>query len=217
MTLRLPLPLTVRESPVRHAVVDQAHPVRWSPPPPAHWSGWEVRYDNDAERHKRSSRAFEKFPRNVARLLDTLTSDPVTAAIAEAFGFDFDHFSHDPTFHGGGLHVTGPGGHLNCHLDYDRHPTMDDCRRAVNLIAFLHDRWEPTWGGQFYLADPLGNPLVVIDPLPGRVIAFETTDLAYHGVLPVTGPADRVSLATYYLAPAGPQSTRLRALFLPSR
>lgn len=123
----------------------------------------------------------------------------------------------DPTMHGGGLHVTAPGGHLNCHLDYDRHPVLPGRRRALNVILFLHPAWEPGWGGEFYLADPLGRPVASLAPEPGAVVAFEVSDVSYHGVLPVTGPAERVSYAEYYLAPAGPEHTRERALFMPTR
>jgi hypothetical protein len=42
-------------------------------------------------------------------------------------------------------------------------------------------------------------------------------DLSYHGVEPITGPAERVSVAAYYLTPAAPANTRRRALFLPRR
>ena len=209
--------MPARSHPVKYAVVDDATEVRWANPHPPNWSGWEARYDNDVECGKRASRDFIAFPDDVLRLSGDLTSAPVTAAIADAFGFDPEQFVHDPTWHGGGVHVTEPGGWLNCHLDYALHPYIPDMRRAVNLIVFLHDRWEQGWGGEFYLADGHGKPVEIIEPRPGRAILFETSDVSYHGVLPVTGPMDRVSLAIYYLAPAGPETSRLRALFMPTR
>ena len=205
-----------RPQPVRYLILDRATPVRWKPFPPD-WSGWEARYDNDTERGKRTVRNLNLLSWDIVLLHNLLTSAPLVAAIAETFGFDHEQFIPDPTMHGGGIHVTAPGGWLNCHLDYDQHPHMPDCRRAVNLIAFLHEEWRSEWGGQFYLADRLGKPQVVIDPVPGRIIMFETSDASYHGVAEVTGPADRVSLALYYLAPSGPCHSRLRALFMPTR
>lgn len=42
--------------------------------------------------------------------------------------------------------------------------------------------------------------------------------MSYHGTEPTSADApDRVSLAAYYLSPARPGATRVRALFLPKR
>jgi len=118
-----------------------------------------------------------------------------------------------------------PGGWLNCHLDYDVHPYLPQYRRALNIVAFLHDEWDPAWGGQFYLADPFGNPTLLFPPLPGRVVAFEVSDWSYHGVLPISPKAkERVSAAVYYLFDAAHERKcdqrvriRKRAMFLPTR
>jgi len=123
----------------------------------------------------------------------------------------------DPTLHGGGLHVTVSGGFLGVHLDYDRHPKIPGKRRALNVIAFLHPEWKKAWGGALVLCDPAGTPVRRFYPNPGRVIAFEVSDLSYHGVEPVRGAAPRVSLAVYRLSEAGPFNTRRRALFMPNR
>lgn len=191
---------------------DFAEPIR-NPVPPADSPVWEARYDNDVERGKRTCRLVppEYQPtlnrmRGMAADLSGLLGYPVT---------------DDPTLHGGGLHVTAPGGHLSCHLDYDRHPREDECpnkRRAVNLIWFCHPEWHAQWGGEFYLADPMGVPRHRFYPWPGRLIVFEVGDLSYHGHLPTShDAADRVSLAVYFLNEATGTNTRRRALFLPTR
>lgn len=179
--------------------------------PGSEWDGWEARYDNDCERGKRTTRTL---PNWALAVMNRLHCSNTLRDCARRFGF---WGLPDPTLHGGGLHVTSPGGSLACHLDYDRHPHIQGKRRAVNLIVFTHPRWEADWGGEFYLADPMGKPVVTLSPQPGRLVAFETNDLSYHGVLPMTGPAERVSIAAYLLTDATPANTRQRALFLPVR
>jgi hypothetical protein len=184
--------------------------------PPAGDAVWEARYENDCERGKRTTRALRGWD---LTLLHRLQSPDTLRLCRDRFGFSA---LPDPYLWGAGLHVTEPGGFLQTHLDYSLNPDPHGLfgrprRRAVNLIAFCHPAWESGWGGEFYLADPLGAPAVTIDPAPGRLLAFETNDLSYHGVLPVTGPAVRVSVACYLLADAAPADTRRRALYLPNR
>jgi hypothetical protein len=188
----------------------------WTVPGPD-WPGWEVHYTADVERGKRTTRHLWGW---VGERVERLQSLLTLWECARRFGFVA---LPDPSLHGGGVHVMPPGSDLGCHIDYDRHPNREKTpyiagtRRAVNLIAFCHPRWEAGWGGEFYLADTDGNPVVTLEPKPGRLVAFETNDLSYHGVLPVTGPAERVSVAVYLLEPAGPGNVRTRAMFLPRR
>lgn len=193
------------KEPVRYWVID-----RWAETPAeripcATWPGWEAKYDNDCERGKQTTRDLSTLP-EYASLLARMRAELVEFQAQD-----------DPTLHGGGLHVMRPGGVLACHLDYDRHPLIEGKRRALNLIFFAHPHWQAEWGGQFYLADPSGAPKVMITPRPGRLIAFETNDLSYHGVRPIQGPEPRISLAVYGLQPATATSTRTRALFVPPR
>jgi Rps23 Pro-64 3,4-dihydroxylase Tpa1-like proline 4-hydroxylase len=123
----------------------------------------------------------------------------------------------DPTIWGGGLHVTESGGWLNGHLDYDRCPKIPTHRRALNAIGFLNPEWREEWGGAFCLYNPMGEVVKRIYPEPGMVLAFECSDLSYHGVEKVTGPVERITLAAYFLSPAGPEHTRMRAMFFPAR
>jgi len=205
--------VTCSDSPVRWWCWDGLVPtLRAVDVPPRRWTGWEVTYDNDLERNKRAARRLADLPA-LRPALDALRA--LGADWADRLGYPVED---DPLLHGGGLHVTGPGGYLTTHLDYDRHPHRPVWRKALNVIAFLHPEWRASWGGDLYLADPLGVPVQCFRPEPGRVVAFECTDLSYHGVLP-TAPdaAERVSLAASMLAPAGPQNTRQRALFIPNR
>lgn len=179
-------------------------------PAPDHPS-WEVRYDSPFEQGKRTTRELSGEPKRVLGLIESVDQ---VALWCERLGYPV---LPDPSRHGGGLHVTSPEGYLSTHLDYDRHPRLPSWRRALNLIVFLHSSWERDWGGNLELCDPMGRVVKSIEPLPGRLVAFECSDLSYHGVSTVTGPAERVSVACYYLTPTMRHNVRQRALFLPVR
>jgi hypothetical protein len=197
--------------PFRHWIFDD-----WcsSLPTPPHTSSsiWEARYCNGAERNKRTTRNTDAIP-GAAALFDRMRGS--ASDWNSILGYPV---IDDPTMHGGGIHVTEPGGWLGTHLDYARHPKLPDKRRALNLIAFVHPEWRAEWGGELELCDPMGEPAVRIEPKPGRLVAFEVSDLSYHGVAPTACvAAERVSLAVYYLAEATDADTRMRAMFLPVR
>lgn len=181
--------------------------------PDSSWGGWEAKYSNPCEVGKRTTRDVKGLP-SVARILAELQSPESVRMWCDLLGYAV---LPDPTGWGGGLHVTGEGGELGAHLDFDRHPKLPAWRRALNIIAFIHHGWSPAWGGDFCLCDPMGKVVRRFTAWAGEVIAFECSDLSYHLAEPVTGPAERVSVAAYFLSPATAANTRQRALFLPSR
>lgn len=201
--------------PVPHVVWDDFIAVPsggFSTPDPSRPDQWEVAYENDCERGKRTTRTLppwasvvldKMYSRGVLDLWQGVLNEPVRP---------------DATVHGGGLQVTLPGGHLNCHLDGVLHPSFPDTRRAVQMVCYCHPEWRDEWGGEFAVYDTRGNPTRLIVPVPGRLVMFENTDLAYHGVVPVSRRArNRVHVSASLLAPARPTDTRERALFLPTR
>lgn len=202
--------------PVRWWVFDGWHESHgevafWNAVPGPAWEGWEAKYDNDAERGKRTTRRIDWLPL-WGPLFGRMRR--LAGEWSERLGYAVED---DPYMHGGGLHVTGPGGYLSCHLDYDLSPVVLGKRRALNLIAFLNPEWREEWGGALCLCDPVGNVVRRFYPAPGRLLAFETNDLSYHAVEEVTGPAERVTAAVYFLAEPGPWNVRRRAMFLPKR
>jgi Rps23 Pro-64 3,4-dihydroxylase Tpa1-like proline 4-hydroxylase len=207
-----------RESPVPHYVLDDvpglsARQLAAAVPPPA-WEHW-VRYANDDER-KRTSRDLVRLGESFSAAVETLLGR--AAEFARWFGID--GLVPDESLHGGGVHVSGPGDYLQCHLDYARHPYKPELERRVNAIYYAVPEWREQWGGATCLYAPDGETVLSrVYPKPGRLFVFEVNDLAYHGVEPVTCPAgvERVTLATYYLAPIRPGVTRQRALFVPNR
>ena len=207
--------MIAENDPVRYWVFDRwCSPINLEDVPARGDPVWEASYDNDTERKKRTTRTLGAIP-GVADLFARLRS---TAGIAEwchRLGYPVED---DPTLHGGGIHVTAPGGWLSTHLDYSRHPKLPTKRRSLNFIAFLNPEWQATWGGALNLCDPLGNVVARVEPKPGRLVAFEVGDLSYHGVETTSADSvERVTLAVYLLSAATDRDTRQRALFLPNR
>lgn len=98
---------------------------------------------------------------------------------------------------GGGMHQSGPGAHLDTHVDFDRHPDTG-WRRAVNLLVYLNQGWQKEWGGCL----ELGADAVQVVPELGRMVVFRCSDQSWHGhPQPVADPHVRRSLAVYFYDP----------------
>jgi Rps23 Pro-64 3,4-dihydroxylase Tpa1-like proline 4-hydroxylase len=112
----------------------------------------------------------------------------------------------DERLSGGGMHMTGPGGRLDVHIDFN---FIDDrqLHRRLNLLLYLNPIWEPQWGGQLQLWDKtVKNCEVTVQPQLNRCVIFETNEISYHGVVPISplAPYPRISFATYYYTKEAP-------------
>jgi hypothetical protein len=117
----------------------------------------------------------------------------------------------DPHLLGGGLHELGPGGFLRVHADFNVHPQLKLDRR-INLLLYLNDGWDASWGGELELWDgEMRRRADPIAPVLGRVVIFNVTDRSYHGNPNVVAcPPDRArrSLAFYYYSNGRPMEER---------
>jgi Rps23 Pro-64 3,4-dihydroxylase Tpa1-like proline 4-hydroxylase len=117
----------------------------------------------------------------------------------------------DPYYRGGGLHQILPGGYLEVHADFNRHP-MFDLDRRVNVLVYLNRDWRQEWGGQLELWDAAMTGAVQrIDPNFNRTVIFTITDTAFHGhPEPLRCPTGRArrSLAFYYYSNGRPEQER---------
>lgn len=177
---------------------------------------WEVAYDNDVEKGKRTSRNFETMlPELRTAFIRLRHPDTVEAWKGLT---DIPSLIDDPVSHGAGLHLSGNKSFLQIHADYEQHPVLVDRERRLNAILFMHNHWEKDWGGELLLCDPSGKAVVEIEPKPGRLAMFECGIASYHGVRVIKHKqAVRLSCAVYYLADQRATATRKRAVFLPNR
>jgi Rps23 Pro-64 3,4-dihydroxylase Tpa1-like proline 4-hydroxylase len=107
---------------------------------------------------------------------------------------------------GGGMHITGPGGRLDVHLDFN-YMEERKLHRRLNLLLYLNPLWEKEWGGDIQLWDKdVKHCEASFSPTFNRCVIFETNEISYHGVVPVSPAANtpRQSFATYYYTREAP-------------
>ena len=107
----------------------------------------------------------------------------------------------DPYYLGGGLHETLRGGHLGVHVDFNTHEPFGLLRR-LNLILFLNENWQDSWGGHLELWDrTMEHRARSLAPVMGRTVVFNTDPGSFHGHPdPLAAPegVSRRSIALYY-------------------
>lgn len=114
----------------------------------------------------------------------------------------------DPHFRGSGVYVTGPGGHLQIHANFNRYEALG-LRRRLNLFLFLNYDWPEYFGGHLELWNRnMTACRQRILPSFGRIVIFSSTDFSYHGhPAPLAAPQGRMrrSLALSYFTNGCPQ------------
>lgn len=113
---------------------------------------------------------------------------------------------YDPDYVGGGAHLNLNGQELDIHVDFNYHPRTKRHRR-LNLILFLNERWEESWGGCLELhRNPKQreeNVVARVTPAANRCVIFETSESSWHGFELIAMPEEyahlgRRSLAVYF-------------------
>jgi len=140
----------------------------------------------------------EKFPEPLQRLSGLLASEEFISAMETLTGID--NLVWDPSFTGGGMHLTNSSGLLDVHVDFNYEKKLDLYRR-INILIYLNEEWHEEWGGNVELWDKdvkkLGQSF---QPIANRCVIFTTSDFSYHGVTDVNTPdgISRNSFAAYY-------------------
>lgn len=224
------------KEPYRHWVIEDFSPPHLIPKSlDVPYLPWVI-YDNDCERAKRTCNDISKMSLEYRALLDYLNCKETVKRLGDLVSSVFNVIpsqgsslvgdprlasitvAADSLLYGAGLHVTDPGGWLNCHLDYALHPSLP-LERRLSLILFLTPQWREEWGGAFELYDDSARKVVKrVYPHPNRAVIFENGDISYHGTEKTSLDAPpRLTATCYYLAPPRPHCVRKRALFCPSR
>jgi Rps23 Pro-64 3,4-dihydroxylase Tpa1-like proline 4-hydroxylase len=146
----------------------------------------------------------ELFPEPIRRLNQALAAPSLRADLSYITGVP--KLLADAELRGGGIHITGPGGRLDVHVDFNY---FDDTKlyRRANLIVYLNPRWEKHWGGKLQLWDrEVTRCEHEFEPLFNRCVLFEISDTGFHGVTPVSdeAPFPRQSFAVYYYTVEAP-------------
>jgi Rps23 Pro-64 3,4-dihydroxylase Tpa1-like proline 4-hydroxylase len=164
--------------------------------------GHEFSYLN--EHHKVQISDSAKFPEPVKRLSELLAAPAFLADLEYITGIP--RLSADPALEGAGMHITGPGGRLDVHVDFN-YLAQRRLYRRLNILVYLNADWDPSWGGAVELWDrDVKQCRQVVAPELNRCVVFETSDFSFHGVQPVHCPPERArqSFAAYYYTAEAP-------------
>lgn len=141
----------------------------------------------------------ERLPLYTKQVFYALNSRPVVQFLEKLTGID--GLIPDPYFMGGGLHVTGTGGHLDIHADFNHHGVMN-LERRLNILIYLNKDWKEEYGGSFEVwGENMEKQVASFAPLFNRMCCFSTSSESWHGnPVPVNHPdgKPRMSLALYY-------------------
>ena len=136
------------------------------------------------ERNKVQISDSSKFPGPVARLNDALASPDFLRDLEYITGIH--DLEADPQLAGGGMHLTGPHGRLDVHVDFNFCNEAQTHRR-LNILVYLNPDWDAAWGGAVELWDKnVKQCHHSVDPLLNRMVLFETSPISFHGVTPLT-------------------------------
>ena len=145
-----------------------------------------------------------KFAEPVAELNKQLASPEFLALLSDVF--DMPNLLPDEELVGGGIHQTGPRGHLDVHVDFN---FIEDrqLHRRLNILIYFNKDWKPEWGGNIELWDAdVKHCHQSFSPIFNRCVVFETNEISYHGVTAVKCPEglSRKSFAAYYYTREAP-------------
>jgi Rps23 Pro-64 3,4-dihydroxylase Tpa1-like proline 4-hydroxylase len=139
-----------------------------------------------------------KFAKPIAELNRALAAPEFCDLLSAVF--EIPRLLPDEELTGGGIHQTGPRGHLDVHVDFNY---IEDrqLHRRLNILIYFNKNWQPAWGGNIELWD---KDVKVchhsLSPIFNRCVVFATSEISYHGVTAVRCPNDQVrkSFAAYY-------------------
>jgi hypothetical protein len=156
------------------------------------------------------------FPESVKKLNEALSSRSFIEDLEYITGID--NLLYDEELQGGGMHLTGPRGRLDVHIDFN-YVDLRKLHRRLNILVYLNEGWKDEWGGAVEFWDEkVRNCAYSVKPLLNRCVVFATSEISYHGVEPVTCPegTQRISFAAYYYtreAPAHWDGTKHTTVF----
>jgi hypothetical protein len=146
----------------------------------------------------------DTFAEPVRRLNEALASQEFLDLLSYVTGMP-DLLADDQLV-GGGIHQTGPRGHLDVHVDFN-YIKDRDLHRRLNILIYFNKDWRPEWGGNIELWDQeVKNCAHSFSPIFNRCVVFETNEISYHGVSAVQCPPgqSRKSFAAYYYTKEAP-------------
>ncbi len=173
-------------------------------PGPESQIDWD-RYGNPGFEMKIASSKEEQFPECIRQALHDFNSGPFIRFLGQLTGIE--HLFPDPHLLGGGVHLSGPGGHLGIHADFNWHPELQAHRR-VNMMVYFNEDWMPEYDGDLELWSTDADHCVKsIAPILNRAVIFNAQSNTFHGhprPLKLAHGQWRRSIAMYYYSSQRP-------------
>jgi hypothetical protein len=147
----------------------------------------------------------EKFPEPIRRLSDLLNGEDFLSDLQYITGIP--NLVADSQLAGGGMHLTNTSGRLDVHVDFN-YQSHAKLFRRLNILLYLNPTWEEAWGGTIELWDKdVTRCEQSFAPSLNRCVVFETSEISFHGVTPITSPPGvvRKSYAAYYYTKEAPK------------
>ena len=144
------------------------------------------------------------FAEPIAELNRTLASPEFRELLSDVF--EMPNLLADDSLVGGGIHQTGPRGHLDVHVDFN-YQSDRELHRRLNILVYFNKGWRPEWGGNIELWDEdVKHCIHSFSPTFNRCVVFETNNISFHGVTAVKCPEGmaRKSFAAYYYTREAP-------------
>lgn len=119
---------------------------------------------------------------------------------------------YDPEYYGAGTHNNQHGQSMDVHIDFNYHRTTGYHRR-LNLIVYISEEWERSWGGDLELHKdpwkPESDQWISYPSFGNNAVIFETNEISWHGFNEITLPENkrhlsRKSLTVYYYSKERP-------------
>lgn len=146
---------------------------------------------------------IENMSKDLQNVFYALCSDKIIEVLKKIT--KKENIEYDPTCHGGGLHMHPNNGRLHMHLDYEKHPLLENRQRYLNIILYLSKDFSREWGGETELWNSDMSKCIVKSPVQfNTALIFKTTEKSWHGMPePIKCPEGiyRKTLAYYYLIP----------------
>jgi len=147
-----------------------------------------------------------KFPPAILKLHKLLASKEFLEMMSDLMGIP--NLVADPKLIGGGIHETSSGGRLDVHVDFNYLKDRKLYRR-LNILIYFNKDWKEEYGGDLDIWDKdVKNCCGSFAPVFNRACGFATSEVSYHGVMPVNCPDGemRKSFATYFYTAEAPEN-----------
>ena len=164
--------------------------------PPIGDSRWDFNYHFNER--KLGYNIEHALPPSVDSLVKALSSKAFVDYLEKLTKIDglIPDYSHSKA-----MHYAPSGGFINLHMDPNVHPDDRHLKRQVNLLLYLNENWEKSFGGELQIWNkPVTKCYAKALPILNRCLIFNTMKVMHGFPDPITCPEKdgRKAIVMYY-------------------